>query len=272
MATISKGYSFGATETVTNAKLSSLVDSATISGIVNADCAAGMALASSKINYTGSGVATVGGTNTWTGANTFSGNIIEGTANQGDIWYDDGTKMTRLVPSTSGYFLKTQGAGADPVWAAFAAANMPAGTVVQVVNVMSGTLATGATALPLDDTTPQITEGNEFMTLAITPTSATNKLRIDVVFQGGQAGGTFGVALFQDATANALAAIYQNPAGAAAAELVSFTHFMDAGTTSSTTFRVRAGGTSTQTFNGESAGQLFNGVMASSITITEIKV
>lgn len=36
---------------------------------------------------------------------------------QGDIFYYDGTKVTRLGPGTSGYFLKTQGAAANPVWA-----------------------------------------------------------------------------------------------------------------------------------------------------------
>ena len=75
MATLSKGYSFGATETVTNAKLSSLVDSATISGIMNADVAAGAAIASSKVNYTGSGIPTTGGANTFTALNTFSGGL-----------------------------------------------------------------------------------------------------------------------------------------------------------------------------------------------------
>lgn len=49
MATLAKGYSFGATESVTNAKLHALVDSATITGIVNADIAAGAAIDFSKI-------------------------------------------------------------------------------------------------------------------------------------------------------------------------------------------------------------------------------
>ena len=40
-----------------------------------------------------------------------------GTTNQGDVLYDNGTSITRLVPGTSGYFLKTQGAGANPIWA-----------------------------------------------------------------------------------------------------------------------------------------------------------
>ena len=49
MATLSKGYTFGASESVTNAKLHALVDSATISGIVNADIDAGAAIAFSKL-------------------------------------------------------------------------------------------------------------------------------------------------------------------------------------------------------------------------------
>ena len=37
---------------------------------------------------------------------------------QGDILYRDGSGDQRLAAGTSGYFLKTQGSGADPVWAA----------------------------------------------------------------------------------------------------------------------------------------------------------
>lgn len=40
------------------------------------------------------------------------------TAAQGDIIYFDGTDWVNLGPGTSGHFLKTQGAAADPVWAA----------------------------------------------------------------------------------------------------------------------------------------------------------
>tara|TARA_B100001250_G_scaffold262163_1_gene225816 strand:+ start:125 stop:1255 length:1131 start_codon:yes stop_codon:yes gene_type:complete len=37
---------------------------------------------------------------------------------QGDILFRDGSGDQRLAAGTSGYFLKTQGSGADPVWAA----------------------------------------------------------------------------------------------------------------------------------------------------------
>ena len=75
MATLSNGYPFGATETVTNTKLTDLVDDATISGIVNSDVSSSAAIASSKINYDSSGIPTVGATQTWTGYNTFTGNV-----------------------------------------------------------------------------------------------------------------------------------------------------------------------------------------------------
>lgn len=42
---------------------------------------------------------------------------IAGTAAQGDIFYRDGSGVARLAAGTSGQFLKTQGAGANPVWA-----------------------------------------------------------------------------------------------------------------------------------------------------------
>ena len=65
-----------------------------------------------------------------------------------------------------------------------AKARLPTGSVLQVVNTMNGAVATGTTIIPQDNTIPQITEGTEFMTLAITPTSATSQLRIDVVVNG----------------------------------------------------------------------------------------
>jgi hypothetical protein len=64
---------------------------------------------------------------------------------------------------------------------AVTAAKVASGAVVQVVNAVTGSVSTGTTIIPADDTIPQITEGNEYMTLAVTPLSATNKLRIDVV-------------------------------------------------------------------------------------------
>lgn len=150
---------------------------------------------------------------------------------------------------------------------------MPAGALLQVATTQAGAVATGTTVLPSDDTIPQITEGDQYLTVAITPRSAASKLRVDVVFVGTiSIAGTLTVALFQDATANALAATAVTQGAAGEMQTVTLTHYMTAGTTSSTTFRIRAGpsGAGTTTFNGTAAARRYGGVMASSITVAEI--
>lgn len=159
-----------------------------------------------------------------------------------------------------------------------AAARLPAGSVIQVVNYQTGAVATGTTLLPFDDTIPQNTEGFEVMTLAITPTSATNLLRIQsIAHVAVPASGAYkvGGALFQDTTANALAASanWTDSTGTIQSEQI-IVHKMTSGTTSATTFKVRVGCNvaATVTFNGQGGSRLFGGVIASSITITEIAV
>lgn len=145
------------------------------------------------------------------------------------------------------------------------------GIIVQVVNTQDGAVATGATTIPDDDTIPQITEGDEYMTRTITPTNASNILQIDVVAAFSPASGYGITALFKDAVANALAGIFAQEDRNGYV----FTHTEVAGTTSQITFRVRCGAQSagTSTFNGiESGSRDLGGVMASSITIKEIKV
>jgi len=145
--------------------------------------------------------------------------------------------------------------------------------VVQVVNFQTGSMVTTTATIPLDDTIPQIGEGFELMTLAITPTKTTSKLKIDIVVYATVDSASWIIgALFQDSTANALAAFldYQNIGTGGMA--LCFTYYMTAGTTSSTTFRVRIGKDSggTITFNGMGGARKLGGVLASSITITEI--
>ena len=157
-----------------------------------------------------------------------------------------------------------------------ATSGLPTGSVVQVVNVQTGASATTTSAISYDDTIMQNSEGAEFMTLAITPNSATNKLKIDVVFACAvnTTNKIVTVGLFQDSTANALAIGASVESLANSPFLMNFSHFMTSGTTSSTTFKVRAGAdtSATLTFNGQSGSRKYGGVYASSITITEIAV
>jgi hypothetical protein len=150
------------------------------------------------------------------------------------------------------------------------------GKTIQVVNVQDGAVATGTGVIPCDDTIPQNTEGDEYMTLAITPTNATNKLVIETVayINSTDALATQTVsALFQDSTASALAAQFcARNASASSVSICSIRHYMTAGTTSSTTFKIRASGcgAGTTTFNGSAGSRQLGGVSASSITITEV--
>jgi len=150
-----------------------------------------------------------------------------------------------------------------------------AGESVQVVNTQTGAVATGTTIVPFDDTIPQITDGDEFMTRTITPTNSSNLLKIEVLgFFGVSIANNFAMSLFQDSTADALATGIETGSTVDSIIGVSFIHFMTAGTTSLTTFRMRAGGglAGTTTFNGNTETRRFGGVLASSITITEIIV
>lgn len=146
--------------------------------------------------------------------------------------------------------------------------------VAQIVNTQTGAASTGTTLVPADDTIPQNDEGDEYMTLAITPTLATNKLKIEVVAQVSASTTAWLIAsLFQDSTANALASMIVREPTALGPFQILFTHYMTAGTTSETTFKVRIGPhvVCTVTFNGQNSARKCGGVMASSITITEFK-
>lgn len=192
-----------------------------------------------------------------------SGAPDDGDGNDADVYID---------LTTGDVYVKASGTWGSPV-GTLPGGGGGGGAVVQVVNTQTGAVATGATSIPLDDTIPQNTEGDEYMTLAITPTSATNKLRIDVVWFGSVASASeITVALFQDSTANALAATSSVQVTATGRSIITLTHYMTAGTTSATTFKVRAGPNAgaTLTFNGMSGTRLYGGAAASSITITEI--
>lgn len=144
--------------------------------------------------------------------------------------------------------------------------------VIQIVSTSLGTLLDCSTTMPYDNTIPQKTEGTQVFTLAITPKSATSILVI--TFSGSiSADATavdVSVALFQDSTSDALAA-----KGIAVAATNSTTatlqHIMTSGTTSSTTFAIRAGGNASHVYvNGNSAGaQLMGGVSSTTLTIVE---
>jgi hypothetical protein len=148
-----------------------------------------------------------------------------------------------------------------------------AGTVVQEVEVFDGIRTEPpAVAIPLDDTIPQISEGSELFSLAITPKFANSVLQIDVVCNlSSGATGALQVAMFRDSIADSIGAVtVDNQTNVM--NTATFSAFVNANSVSNTVFSIRAGtdGAASVRFNGIGSGQFFGGVMASSITITEI--
>ena len=134
---------------------------------------------------------------------------------------------------------------------------------------------TGTTVIPLDNTKPQITEGVEVITCAVTPAVATSKLVIEAdIFASSSATGTFAVALFQDTTADALAVTAQVIDTVNTVHHFRLTYVMSTGATTATTFKIRAGNSSagTWSFNGAAGAALFAGTLISRITVKEMTV
>jgi hypothetical protein len=146
--------------------------------------------------------------------------------------------------------------------------------ILQVVNYQTGAVATGTTQIPNDDTIPQNTEGTEFFTLPITPSSATSKLKIDFSTILNHSVGTaiLNTCLFQDSTASALAVSSSQNVNNGGFMVLSGSYYMTAGTTSATTFKIRCGSPTagTLTLNGVASTRYYGGVSNSFITITEI--
>jgi hypothetical protein len=157
-------------------------------------------------------------------------------------------------------------------WVQINAGGGGGGAVTQIVTTSTATQAALTTNIPIDDTIPQSTEGDQVLSLAITPTDATHKLLIEAVLFIGCGAGSVWIqtALFQDSGTDALAAgvNFFTTSGAAYPTILRYS--MTAGTTSATTFKVRVGQNSgTAYINGNSGGRFMGGVMVSNLTITE---
>lgn len=147
------------------------------------------------------------------------------------------------------------------------------GDRLQVLTSQTGAVATGTTVIPYDDTIPQNTEGDQYLSVAITPKDSVNILKIDSsLYAAHTSGAHFVSALFQDSVADALA-IGTHYTITAAAEIEIPLHTQrQAGTTSATTFKIRAGSdqAGTMTVNGAGAARKYGGVLNSILSIEEV--
>lgn len=144
----------------------------------------------------------------------------------------------------------------------------------QVVSSTDAAVATGTTTIPFDDTIPQNTEGNQYLSVAITPRNASSKLEIEVTAMlSSDIAGVFNMigALFVDSTADALKAKVVTGGGQNHVVELKLSTTITAGSTSARTYKFRAGASAagTTTFNGQSGGRLFGTAVKSEIKVTE---
>lgn len=154
------------------------------------------------------------------------------------------------------------------------------GNVEQIVQSSNSTLQSCTTQMYNDDTVPQITEGDEILSLSITPKSAANKLIIDVEVPFYASSPSLPVifALFRDLGPDAIASLLEYYQGSSfyPNTSVKFSHQMIAGTTSPITFSVRAGmdamGASViMNCNGDTLALALGGTEGAIIRITEFR-
>lgn len=182
--------------------------------------------------------------------------------------------------ATLGYLAWETGLAATSIWSATPSraqllsigVALP-GTVVQEALGTFGSVATGTTSIPLDDTVPQNTEGDQYVVKSITPTSASSLLRVRARLPVSANGTQFAVAaLFQDSLVNALAAADIAIPSAGYTALLTLEADVLANLTSATTFKLRAGlgGAATMTVNGSAGTRRYNGAQVARLHIAEI--
>lgn len=152
--------------------------------------------------------------------------------------------------------------------------NAAAGFVVQRAGNNSTTVGADTTVMPADDTVPQSNEGFLVLSQAITPKATTHILVIEAtVLCSNSAAVGLVAALFQDSTADALAAVEHYQGQTNGLVTLNLRHTMTAGTTSATTFKIRCGGSGagTTTVNGAASTVRFGAISKSGLFITEYK-
>jgi len=156
----------------------------------------------------------------------------------------------------------TDGGANNPVTLAVAA-----GAALQILQNTNVTNTSLTTILPIDDTVPTITEGDEILSQAITLAATANKVAV-LVCVPAASGSTVGVAVYRGSTC-IWAGIFAPGAGEMASPV-----FLDApGSTGPHTYSVRIGNNTgaVTRINGSTVGRIFGGVSAATLTLIEFK-
>jgi hypothetical protein len=148
----------------------------------------------------------------------------------------------------------------------------PLGLVLQVV---TGTIAasSGTTTVPLDNTTPQIAEGNQIWSQSFTPLSATSRIyiRFNITSASSITTATNILSVFAGST-NIGAVMERVPATAGFPCNLSLQVVYSPGSSAAITFSARQGSSAAATcYCNQSSASTLGGVLATQFTIMEIE-
>lgn len=142
--------------------------------------------------------------------------------------------------------------------------------LAQIVTYQTGAVATGSTIIPLDNTKPQINEGDQYMQLTITPTIIGSTIEVNIQFEGAHsiAASYIIVALFMNLDNDAVASTF---VGQGVVTTIPLKYQITTTSLLPIAFKVRVGGTTTGllTFNGYGGTQSLGGTLSSYITAKE---
>lgn len=151
---------------------------------------------------------------------------------------------------------------------------MATGTLVNRAYVEDAAFTTITANIPIDDTIPQVTEGTEILSVAITPQKTTDRIRARAVVPLGLPSGASGVgcvALFRNGGANAISSIFPRLVDGFG-NYSTVLEFEDSpGSVSAQTYSIRVGGGSFNVLlNGDISGRLGGGSSRATLILEEI--
>jgi hypothetical protein len=190
-----------------------------------------------------------------------NGGTNKSSAYTAGIVFSTGTALSSLGSSTTTIFRVNSGA------TGFEFAQYR--RTIQILSTSTSSMITCSTVIPDDNTIPQITEGTQILSLAITPSNGIALLEILVHANGISGGGASIMALFVDSGANAIQTGYFSSINSSAVN-INFFYYVNASSTTTRTYSVRVGPVSgTMYINGSGGTQRFNGTSNTWMRITE---
>lgn len=150
---------------------------------------------------------------------------------------------------------------------------LPAGCVIDFATDAYTTNADLTTAIPTDDTIPQVTEGTQILSATITPKSTTNRIRVQFTGSISASANLYvSAAVFVNGGTNAVYATFTTVQGNNLATTIALDYSYVPASTSAQAITIRVGPQSgTVRLNGTNGARFFGGTASARLTLTEIK-